>query len=54
MYPEVQKKVFLNVMGVLLPPELPKIWYIRCRRYLIFYLSYDYVTWYTYRLCCPD
>ena len=34
--------------------EHPKIWYAHCRRYLIFYLSYDYVTCYTYRLCCPD
>ena len=33
---------------VFLSPERPKIWYVRRRRYLIFYLSYDHVSWYTY------
>ena len=34
------------------PPERPKIWYARRRiRYLILYLCFDHVTWYTYRLC---
>ena len=36
-----------------LPPERPKMWHVWRRGYLIFYLSYDLVTWYTYRLCCP-
>ena len=45
----------LNMLGgggVLLSHERRKIWCGRRRRYFIFYLSYDHVTWYTYRLCC--
>ena len=43
-----------NVRGDGPPPERPKIRYARRRGYPIFYLSYNHVTWYTYRLCCSD
>ena len=43
-----------NVSGYAPPPERLKIWHVRGRGYLIFYWNDDHVTWYTYRLCCPD
>ena len=39
---------------VRLPPERPKICCARRRTSITLYLSYDYVTWYIYILCCPD
>ena len=44
---------FNNARGDAPPPDRPKIWHARHRGYLIFYLSYNHVTCYTYRFCCP-